>query len=51
MKDTPTYLCPECGRELSKGQKCPECERVAHREKMIVETPRRSRRSLFKVID
>ena len=26
MKD---YLCPECGRELKKGQKCPVCKKVA----------------------
>ena len=26
------YLCPECGRELKKGQKCPECGKTAKKE-------------------
>ena len=24
-----TYLCPGCGRELEKDQKCPDCGRKA----------------------
>ncbi len=24
-----TYMCPVCGRELQKGQKCPDCHRKA----------------------
>ena len=27
------YLCPECGRELKKGQKCPECGKTAKKER------------------
>ena len=27
------YLCPQCGRELKKGQKCPECGKTAKKER------------------
>ena len=27
------YLCPDCGRALEKGQKCPECAKLAKAER------------------
>ena len=45
-----TYLCPECGRELERGEKCPECGKVARVERFeLRNSERRSRSRLFKV--
>jgi len=40
-----TYLCPECGRELEKDQKCPECNRKARGYNLLgVEVRRQQQR-------
>lgn len=46
-----TYLCPECGRELKRGQKCPKCGKPAqdeHIERELRSSVPRGRNKLFK---
>ena len=39
-----TYMCPQCGREMVKGQKCPECRRKAVGRDLLREERLRARR-------
>ena len=39
-----TYMCPECGREMEKGQRCAECGRKAVGRDLLREERLRSRR-------
>jgi len=47
---TKTYLCPECGRELQRGEKCPECGKKAEGRDLWEEELRKPRKpmGLFK---
>ena len=32
-----TYMCPECGEELYKGQRCPHCNKKAVGRDLLAE--------------
>ena len=39
-----TCLCPECGRELEPGQKCPECGKTGKLWDLLAEEAERQRK-------